>query len=187
MLFERMIRAARLDPELYYELRRDRSANGQAFLVVLIAFAGALLGGGLAQLLYLLSPLGWIPLLLGAGYALMDWLFWCYIAELVGRRFGSRTDFEQILRPVGFAFAPGVLRALTLFSGLARSVNLIVFLWIAVGSVLAVREAMQLDTRRALQTAVLTTVTVAVIGAIVCFITGHALSLVALLPFSLGR
>ena len=88
---------------------------------------------------------------------------------------------------MGFAFAPGVLRALTLFSGLARSVNLIVFLWIAVGSVLAVREAMQLDTRRALQTAVLTTVTVAVIGAIVCFITGHALSLVALLPFSLGR
>ena len=46
---------------------------------------------------------------------------------------------------------------------------------------------MQLDTRRALQTTVLTTVAVAVIDAIVCFITGHALSLVALLPFSLGR
>jgi hypothetical protein len=187
MLIERMIRAARLDPELYYELRRDGSANGQAVVVVLIAFAGALLGGGLAQLLYLLSPLGWISLLLGAGYALMNWLFWCYIAELVGRRFGSRADFEQILRPVGFAYAPGVLRALTLFSGLARSVSLVVFLWIAVGCVLAVREAMQFDTRKAVQTAVLTTVIVVVIDAVVCFITGHALSLAALLPFGLGR
>ena len=36
MLVQRMIRAARLDPDVYYELHRDRTANGQAFLVVLI-------------------------------------------------------------------------------------------------------------------------------------------------------
>jgi Yip1-like protein len=187
MLFERMLRAARLDPELYYELRRDGSANGQAFEVVLIAFAAALVGGGLRQLLHFLLPPGWIDLLLGMGYALMNWLFWCWIAEMVGRRFGSRADFEQILRPVGFAYAPGILRALTLFSGLAPAVNLIVFLWIAVGCVLAVREAMQLNTRGALQTAVLTTVFVVVIDAVISLISGHALSLVAVLPFGLGR
>src|SRR5260370_1436212 len=96
MLFERMLRAARLDPELYYELRRDGSANGQGFLVVLIAFAGALLGGGLPQLLYLLSPLGWIPLLLRAGYALLNWLFSRSIAQLRGCRAFSGVETLRV-------------------------------------------------------------------------------------------
>jgi hypothetical protein len=187
MLIERMIRAARLDPDLYYELRRDGSANGQAFLAVLIALAGALIGGGLPQLLHLLSPLGWISLFWIVGTALCNWLFWCFIAELVGHRFGSRADFEQILRPVGFAYAPGVLRALTLFPPLALPIRLVVMLWIAVASVLAIREAMQLALGKAILTAVLTTVAVAIIDAIFCFITGQVLSLTALLPFGLGR
>jgi hypothetical protein len=187
MLIERMIRAARLDPALYYELRRDGSANGQAFLVVLIALAGALIGGGLSQVLSLLLPTGWIPLFWIVGTALCNWLFWCFIAELVGRRYGSRADFEQILRPVGFAYAPGVLRALSLFPALALPISLVVRLWIAVASVLALREAMQLELGKAILTAVVTTIAMAMIDAVFCFITGQALSLVALLPFGLGR
>jgi hypothetical protein len=187
MLIERMLRAARLDPAVYYELKRDGSANGQAFVVVLLALAGALVGGGLGQLLHLLSPLGWISLFWAVGTALCDWLFWCFIAELVGARFGSRADFEQLLRPVGFAYAPGVLRALTLFSGLARPISLVVFLWIAVGSVLAIREAMQLETGKAVLIAALTTAICVLISMLLCFITGSALSLAALLPFGLGR
>ena len=33
MLVQRMLRAARLDRDVYYELDRDRGANGQSFLV----------------------------------------------------------------------------------------------------------------------------------------------------------
>jgi hypothetical protein len=36
MLLERMLRAARLDPELYYEVRRDSRAGEQALYVLLL-------------------------------------------------------------------------------------------------------------------------------------------------------
>ena len=47
MLVERMIRAARLDPELYNEVERDPSATGQAFAVVLIVAVCGLFGSAL--------------------------------------------------------------------------------------------------------------------------------------------
>lgn len=40
-LFERMIRAARLQPELYEEVEADREAIGQAAAVVVMSSAAA--------------------------------------------------------------------------------------------------------------------------------------------------
>src|SRR5689334_14462363 len=143
MLVDRMIRAARLDPNLYSEVVRDWYANSQAFLVVLIVFACTLIGMGPAALLVLLSPFGWPTLIRITVVSVCNFLFWVFIAQLVGRRWGSRADFEQLMRPVGFAYAPGVLLVLRLVPSLAMPVTLIVFLWTGFARILAVREAMQ--------------------------------------------
>src|SRR5207244_10436339 len=99
MLVERMIRAARLDPDLYSEVVRDWYANGQAFLVVLIVLACSVVGLGPAAFMLLLSPFELIRIVVTT---ICNWLFWVFIAQLIGLRWGSRTDFEQLMRPVGF-------------------------------------------------------------------------------------
>ena len=43
-MLHRMVGAARLDAEIYEDVERDRSATGQAFLVVLLASAAAGIG-----------------------------------------------------------------------------------------------------------------------------------------------
>ena len=187
MLVERMIRAARLDPELYHELVRDWYANGQAFLVVLIVLACALIGLGLPALLFLISPVGWRHLFEFVLKFVGDWLFWVFVAQLVGMRYGSRADFEHLLRPVGFAYTPGVLRIFTLVPGLFQPIGTIVLLWTGVAKVLAIREAMQFPTGKAVLITVLTTVIVAVIEALVCYLSGQAVSLGGLLLFPFGR
>jgi Yip1 domain len=184
MLVERMIRAARLDPELYREVVRDWYANGQAFLVVLIAFACTLIGMGPAALLLLLSPFHLISMTV---MSIGNWLFWVFIAQLVGMRWGGRSDFEQLMRPVGFAHAPGVLRVLTLVTPLALPVSLIVFLWTAVAEILAVREAMQFPLGKALGLVLMTTLVILVIDAAIGYVTGRVTGVTDLLLYPFGR
>src|SRR5262245_38797683 len=105
MLLQRMLRAARLDPELYYEVMRDRSANGQALAVVVIVVACSLIGFGA------LSPGALIKLSLCTA---MNVLFWAMIALTVGQRYGGRAEFDEVMRPVAFAHAPEVLYAFAL-------------------------------------------------------------------------
>ena len=47
-LSDRMIRAAKLDVALYEEVEADTTANGQAFLAVIIASLAAGIGVGIA-------------------------------------------------------------------------------------------------------------------------------------------
>jgi hypothetical protein len=187
MLVERMIRAARLDPELYREVVRDWYSNGQAFLVVLIVFACTLIGMGPSALLLLLSPFGWTRLISMLVMSIGNWLFWVFIAQLVGLRWGGRADFEQLMRPVGFAHAPGVLRVLTLFPPLAVPVGVLVLLWTSFARVLAVREAMQFSLGKAVVMMLITTVVIMVIDAAIGYVTGRVVGIGDLLLFPLGR
>jgi Yip1 domain len=188
MLIQRMLRAARLDPDLYYELERDRSANGQAFIVVLIGLACAVLGaGGLRGLLNLIAPWGWGHLIEVLAMSIGDWLFWAYIAVLVGERFGSRADFEQVMRPVGFAYTPEVLWLLAFFPALAYPLGWVIFLWVSIGKIFAVRESMRLSIGKAVLTAFLATVIMAAIDAVFCWISGQAVSLTSIILAPLGR
>jgi hypothetical protein len=184
MLVERMIRAARLDPDLYSEVVRDWYANGQAFLVVLIVLACTVIGMGPAAFGLLLSPFLLIRIVV---MTIGNWLFWVFIAQLVGLRWGSRADFEQLMRPVGFAHAPGVLRVLTLVPGLAVPVGLIVFLWTGFAKILAVREAMQFPLGKSIAMVLVVTLVIAVIDAALGYVTGRATGITDLLLFPLGR
>ena len=188
MLVQRMLRAARLDPEVYYELERDRSANGQAFLVVLLVLACGILGtAGITGLLYFLTPMGWGPLIEILAMTIGNWLFWTYIAVLVGARYGSRADFEQVMRPVGFAATPGLLWLLAFIPGLALPIGGVVLIWTCVARIVAVRESMRLTLGKAVLTAVVTTVIIWVINVVMAFVMGGSTSLVRIILSPLGR
>ncbi len=147
-LQQRMIRAARLDPNLYEEVERDTSATGQAAIVVLIAGVAA----GIAALLTgnILGAFGAVIA------ALVGWVAWSFITYWVGTKFfataQTRVTPGEMLRALGFSQSPGVLLVLTFIPILGALIGLAVAIWVLIAGVIAVRQAMDFTTGRAIGT-----------------------------------
>ncbi len=172
MLVDRMIRAAKLDPDLYYEVQRDRAATPQAFQVVLIVLTclalSAVLSIGFSFHLLFIRVLFELAMSTIGG-----WIMWALVASLVAARMRGRGDFEELLRAGGFAHAPGVLYLFTFVPSYGRIIALVAWLWITIASAVAVREVFRFDTKSAALTAIVTTV----ILALICLVTGFSISM----------
>jgi hypothetical protein len=136
-LIGRMIRAARLDPRLYAEVEADVTATGQAASVVLLAaFAGGINYPG--------APFS--ILFVGLLAALLGWLLFAYVIYLIGVKLlpesGTKADFGALLRAMGFANAPGVLKLLGIVPELRVLVFFVAMVWVLVATVTAVRHAL---------------------------------------------
>jgi hypothetical protein len=136
-LIGRMIRAARLDQRLYAEVEADVTATGQAASIVLLAaFAGGINFPG--------APF-WI-LFGGLLAALVGWLLFAYVIYLIGAKLlpepGTKADFGALLRAMGFANAPGVVKLLGIVPELRALVFFLAMVWVLVATVTAVRHAL---------------------------------------------
>ncbi|MBI2817838.1 MAG: YIP1 family protein [Acidobacteria bacterium] len=113
-IFDRMIRAARLDSHVYEEVEADRSATAQAMLVVILA--------SVAMGLSSFSRVGVRGLLGGTLAALVAWFVWALLTYWIGTRLlpepQTQANLGQMLRTTGFSSAPGVLRIFTFIPGL---------------------------------------------------------------------
>ncbi len=133
---ERMIGAAKLNIAIYEEVEADGTATGQAMGVVLLSSLAA--GVGSAAL--------------GAGViasvvaALLLWVIWAFLTYLVGTRLlpepQTHADMGQMMRTLGFAQSPGVLRILGGVPGIGPVLLAIVSVWMLVAMVIAVRQAL---------------------------------------------
>lgn len=144
---ERMVAAAKLDVTVYNEVEHDHSATGQAAgVVALVAIASAV--GGLG------GPSSGV--IGGVITAVLGWLIWAGVTYLVGDKLlGGTASWGELLRTLGFAQTPGVLTvaaALPLIGGLVRGV---VVVWILFAGIIAIREALDFSTAKAVVTAVL--------------------------------
>ena len=153
-----MLGAAKLDVNTYEEVEADHTATGQAAgVVALVAVAQAIgaSGGG---------SLGIMAGLLGA---LFGWLLWAGITYLIGDKLlGGTATWGELLRTLGFAQAPGVLYVLgiiPLFGGLVR---VALAIWILIAGIIAIRQALDFSTGKAILTAVLGWLAVAIPTAI---------------------
>jgi len=144
---ERMIGAALLDVSVYEEVEHDQGATGQAAGVVAIVAGCAALGqmghGGASIVGALVS-------------AFVVWLIVSALTYFVGTRmFGGTADMGEMLRTIGFAQAPGVLLIAAGAPVVGGLVVLAVYIWRLVTSVVAIRQALDVDTGKAVATAVL--------------------------------
>ena len=135
---DRMIRAARLDVNLYEEVEADKQATGQAMGVVVLASLAAGIGG--------LGTTGINGLVIGTLTALLSWYVWAFITFYVGTRVlpepQTRADYGELLRTIGFSSSPGLLRILAIIPGLATIVYIVCGVWMLVAMVIAVRQAL---------------------------------------------
>ena len=137
---ERVIGAARLDPGTYEEVEADRQATGQALAVVLLSSVSSGLGS------MGLGIFGAGGLVAGAIGALIGWVAWAVLTYIIGTRLlpepQTKADVGELLRTLGFASSPGLLRIFGLVPLLGRVVFLIVSVWMLASMVVAVRQAL---------------------------------------------
>ncbi len=136
-LQDRMIRAAKLDVQLYEEVEADRGAMGQAMTVVVLSAVAAGVGSGRAGLL---------AIVFGTIAALVGWYVWAFLTYFIGTRLlpepQTRADHGELLRTIGFSSTPGVLRVFGIIPGLMSPVFLVTGVWMLVAMIIAVRQAL---------------------------------------------
>ena len=168
VLVDRMMRAAKLDAQLYEEVEADDSATGQAVGIVVLSAVAAGIGsgeGGIGGVLFV------------AVAALLGWYIWAYLTYWIGTRIlpGPATDATpgQLLRTLGFASSPGIVRVLGIIPGVAGILFLVAAVWMLAAMIIAVRSALDYDsTWRALGVCAIGWVIQALVLAIVFSVLG---------------
>jgi hypothetical protein len=140
-MLDRVIRAARLDASLYEEVEADPSSMGQATaVVVLSSIAGGIGTAGIE---------GQPGFVLGLIVNLVGWYVWAFLTYVIGARLlpqpTTEADVGQLLRTLGFAAAPGLLRALGGFPGIGALVMIAAAIWGLAAMIVAVRQALDYD------------------------------------------
>jgi Zn-dependent protease len=168
-LTERMVGAAKLDAATYEEVEADTTATSQAMLVVVLANIAAGFGA--------FRELGFGGLLVTTLVALISWYVWAFVTYFVGTRFlpGPRTqaDLGQLLRPLGFSAAPGLIRVLGIIPGLTAVVTFIAAVWMLVAMVVAVRQGLDYEgTGRAVGVCLIGLACYVIVGVVLATILG---------------
>jgi hypothetical protein len=146
-MIDRMRGAAMLDIPTYEEVETDKSATGQAAAVVaIVAVASAI--GSYAN--------GVTAIVVALCASLLGWLVWAGVTYLIGDKLlGGTATWGELLRTLGFAQAPGVLAVLGIIPGVGSVVRFVVSIWVLVAGVIAIRQALDFSTGKAIVTALL--------------------------------
>ena len=136
--FDRIVRAAKLDVNLYEEVEADKSAMSQAMGVVVLSSVAAGIGS--------IGTMGIKGIIIGAITALIAWYIWAYITYFIGAKIlpepQTKADHGELLRTIGFSSSPGLLRILAIIPGIGGIVFMITSVWMLVAMVIAVRQAL---------------------------------------------
>ena len=150
-LVGRMIGAAMLDVATYEEVEHDTSATTQAGLVVVLVAVAQ----GIA------SPAGVISGIVGS---LIGWLAMAGLTYFIGTRlFKGTATWGELLRTLGFATAPGILYIVGIIPVLGALASLAIMIWVLVAVVIAIRQALDITTGKAVLTGLLGMIAWAVI------------------------
>ena len=139
---DRMIRAAKLDVDLYEEVEADRTATGQATGVVVLSALAAAIGN-------FRDSGGIVGFVLIALVALVTWYVWAWLTCMIGTRLlpgpQTKSDIGELLRTIGFSSSPGLIRVVGVIPGLTTPVFVVAQVWMLIAMVIAVRQALDYE------------------------------------------
>ncbi len=144
---ERMKGAALLDVPTYEEVEADTSATGQAAVVVALGAVASAIGAARGGSGGIVAALIW---------SMVAWVLWSGITYLIGDKLlGGKATWGELLRTIGFAQSPQVLLVLAIIPGLGWTVRTVVGIWVLITGVIAIRQALDFSTGKAIATALL--------------------------------
>ena len=137
---QRLLGAMALDRAIYEEVEGDRSATTQAFAVVVLSSIAAGFGArGFAENTASIIAFNSVV-------SLLAWAAWALVIFQIGGRLmpesETRVDVGELLRTIGFASAPGLLRVLGALPNATLPVFAITSGWMLLAMVVAVRQAL---------------------------------------------
>ncbi len=134
----RVFRAAKLDALLYEEVEADKSAMRQAMLVVILSGIAAGIGS--------ISKGGALGVAMGTVMGLVGWYIWAFIIFFIGTKLlpetQTKSNVGELLRTIGFASTPGLIRVFGIFPGVEKLVFPVATVWMLVAMVVAVKQAL---------------------------------------------
>lgn len=136
----RVIGAAALNPAVYEEVEADRAATVQAMAVVALSSLAAGVGA--------FGPAGArITTLAGISlFAFAVWGIWALLTLQIGARLfptpRTQADMGQLLRTIGFATAPGILRVAGVIPGTTSAIFAVTAVWMLMAMIVAIRQAL---------------------------------------------
>ncbi len=166
---DRLRGALMLDARTYRDVEQDTNANGQAALTVVLAALAAGIG-------YILSR-DLVQNVIGTALSsLLQWVIFSFVAYYVGASLFSTGQTSvtpgQVLRTIGFAQAPKLLLIVAVVPLLGWIVGLIVFFWFLAAAIVALREAFEFDTGRAIGTGLVAAVAIAIVDIVLSIVFG---------------
>lgn len=145
-MFERIIGVFKLDRQVFAEIEHDESATSQAAIVVAIVAALAVVGSIIGLLFsmvgggdarpgaILLNIIGTLVL------TFVNWFIWSGVTYFVGTQlFKGEATFGEMLRVIGFAYAPRMLSIIPCIGGIIGAI------WSLIASYFAIKEGLDLD------------------------------------------
>jgi len=137
---QRLIGAMSLDAAIYEEVEADRSSTGQALATVLLSSIAAGVG---SRGIEAVSIAGIIFI---STISLVAWVAWALLTFEIGGRLmpepQTRVDAGELLRTIGFASTPGMLRVLGVIPGATVPVFAATAVWMLLATIVAVRQAL---------------------------------------------
>ncbi len=168
---QRMWNAALLHADTYEEVEAETSSIRQATLIVLLSALSAAAGSWWLHAVHREIPpeVAILPVALELLLPFVLWIGSSFFSYTVGATFfrgpHTDTDYPEVLRTVGFAFTPGILRGLCfVLPGVQSTLGLdgsevprvlldaAFEVWVLVAGIVAVRQALDFTTGRAVGT-----------------------------------
>jgi hypothetical protein len=159
-MLDRILGVFKLDVPTFEAIEHDTSATPQAAIIVLIVALLAGIGNGFLATMGEggVFVTGFISSLI---WTFIGWILWSLVSWFVGTNlFGGKASVDEMLRVIGFAYAPQMLSIIPCIGGL------IGWIWSLIAGFIAVRQGLDLDNTKAFLT-VLVGFIVYVIGNIV--------------------
>ena len=140
IFLNRVLRAIKIDIDLYEEVEKDKTATIQAGLVVVLSSLAA----GVGALQMGVSNFLFAPIL-----SLLSWYVWAYVIYFLGvKLFGgpkTKSNHGELLSTIGFSSAPGLIRVLGVTPDLMTVTFIGSAFWMLACMVVAVKSALDYE------------------------------------------
>jgi hypothetical protein len=144
-MFDRVIGVLKLDVGTFEAIEHDSNATGQAALIVAIVALLSALGSGVYSSItsrpFVSSFFGTLL------WTFVGWFLWSVVSYFVGTSlFGGQATVDEMLRVIGYAYAPQVLGIIPCIGGIIGAI------WSMIAGFIAIRQGLDLDNTKAFLT-----------------------------------